>query len=225
VKILIIEDDDVIIDTIRLTVSVGWESAQIISTRLGEEGIRLVELQSPDVVILDLGLPDINGFEVLKAIKLFSLVPVVVLTVQTDENSVVKAIELGADDYISKPFRQLELLARVKGAIRNRHPDIMSASSIGPFHFEASGRRLIYNNHKINLTGTEHVILRYLLVNKGSIVTTEQLARQIWDSTYPGFEKTLRVYISHLRKKLKSISDKDVILCKPQIGYCISDNI
>ena len=224
-KILVIEDDDAVVDTIKLTFQIGWGSTEIISTGLGEEGIHLVESQSPDAVILDLGLPDINGFEVLKAIKLFSLVPVIVLTVQTDENSVVKAFELGADDYISKPFRQLELLARTKGAIKNRHPDIMSAPSIGAFHFEASGRRLRYEDRKVNLTGTEHIILSYLLLNRGKIVTAEQLARQVWDSPYPGFEKSLRVYISHLRKKLKSISSRDIIVCKPQIGYYISDKI
>ena len=224
-KILVIEDDDAIVETIKLTFQIGWDSTEIISTGLGEEGIHLVESQSPDAVILDLGLPDINGFEVLKAIKLFSLVPVVILTVQSDENSVVKAIELGADDYVSKPFRQLELLARVKGAIRNRHPDIMSVTSIGPFHFEASGRRLRYEARTINITSTEHVILHYLLLNRGNVVTPEQLARQIWDSPYPGFEKSLRVYISHLRKKLKSISSRNLIVCKPQIGYYFSDKI
>jgi two-component system KDP operon response regulator KdpE len=218
----VIEDDDVIVDTIRITFQVGWQTVQIISTKFGEEGIRLVESQSPDIVILDLGLPDINGFEVIKAIRLFSLVPVIVLTVQTEEKSVVKAIELGANDYINKPFRQLELLARVKGAIRNRHPDSMAFSSIGPFNFDISGRRLTYNNKKIYLTSTEVTILRYLLLNKGQIVTYEQIAQQIWDSSYPGFKKTLRVYISHLREKLKNDAGKKIIVSHPGIGYSIN---
>lgn len=224
-KILVIEDDDVIVDIIKLTFQVGWPSAEIISAKLGEQGINMVEMESPDIVILDLGLPDINGFEVLKSIRLFSKIPVVVLTVQSDELSVVKAIELGAEDYIIKPFRQLEFLARIKGALRNVSQTSIGISSVGPFHFDNSGRRLEYKNRHINLTTTESLILRYLLQNRGIIVSYEKLAQEIWDSTYPDFKKTLRVYISNLQRKIKVTSNERVITCHPGIGYSISKDL
>jgi two-component system KDP operon response regulator KdpE len=220
-KVLIIEDDDIIIDTIRLTFQIGWQSAQIISTKFGEEGIQLVETQTPDIIILDLGLPDISGFEVIKSIRLFSNIPLIVLTVQTDENITIKALELGANDYICKPFRQLELLARIKTAIRNQNSGSMIFSSIGPFNFDNSGRRLIYHNQKICITSTELIILKFLLLNKGQIVTYDQIAQQIWDSTYTGYKKTLRVYIAHLRKKLEIISKEKIIISHPGIGYSV----
>lgn len=224
-KILVIEDDEVIVDTIRLTFQVGWPAAEVLSAQLGEEGLKMAESVSPEAVILDLGLPDINGFEVLKAIRLFSIVPVVVLTVQADERSVIKALEMGADDYIVKPFRQLELLARIKSAIRSRNPEFLSVSAMGPFQFDASGRRMKYRNRQINLTSTEFLILRYLVLNQGNVVTHDQLARQIWGTCYPGFGKTLRVYISHLRKKIESSDGREVIVSQPGVGYYLSRDV
>jgi CheY-like chemotaxis protein/anti-sigma regulatory factor (Ser/Thr protein kinase) len=112
VKILVIEDDQAIIETIFLSFQVGWPETEVVSTRLGEEGVEFVGSHNPDVVILDLGLPDINGFEVLKRIRLFQH-SIVVLTQNEDEKSVIKALEYGADEYIIKPFRQMELLARI----------------------------------------------------------------------------------------------------------------
>ncbi len=224
-KILVIEDDEIIVDTIRLTFQVGWPSAEIVSAGMGEKGLQMVESTGPDAVILDLGLPDLNGFEVLKAIRLFSVVPVVVLTVQPDERSLIKALEMGADDYVTKPFRQMELLARIKSAIRSRHPDAMCTSSLGPFEFDVSGRRVNYRGKQINLTSTEFLILRYLALNKGSVVSREKLAQQVWGSCYPGYDKTLRVYISHLRKKIESGSKQKAILSQPGVGYYLTENI
>ena len=121
-KVLVIEDDKEIVDAISLAFQIRWPEAKVISTRLGQKGVELVESESPDIVILDLGLPDIAGFEVLRQIRLFSAVPTIILTVRAEEADVVKGLEWGADDYITKPFRQLELLARVKSMIRRHTP-------------------------------------------------------------------------------------------------------
>src|SRR5271169_3052812 len=105
-KVLVVEDDADIVEAISLTIKVRWPDARLLSADAGEEAISLAETESPDLIILDLGLPDISGFNVLKQIRAFSRVPVLILTVRGDESDVVKGLELGADDYVIKPFRQ-----------------------------------------------------------------------------------------------------------------------
>lgn len=117
-KVLIIEDDQETVEVISLAFKMRWPEAELISAKLGEEGLQLLESESPQAVILDLGLPDISGFEVLRQIRNVSKVPVVIISVRRDEAIVVKAIEYGADEYITKPFRQLALLDKVKELIQ-----------------------------------------------------------------------------------------------------------
>jgi two-component system KDP operon response regulator KdpE len=158
--LIVIEDDETIVDTIKLSFQIGWPNVKILSSQTGEEGLSLIELHNPDAVILDLGLPDMSGFDVLKNIRLFSIVPIIVLTVRSEEKDVIRALEMGADEYITKPFRQLELLARIKAIIRSRHPDDLQALTIGPFQFDVSGRRVFFKGELIKLTSTEYIILR-----------------------------------------------------------------
>ena len=225
-KIVIIEDDETIIDTVKLGFKVGWTEAEVVSTKFGEAGLKLVETVSPDAVILDLGLPDISGFDVLESIRLFSIVPVIVLTVNNEEKYIIKALELGADDYLVKPFRQLELIARIKAVIRGRHPEAKQTAIIGPFQFDAYGRRVFYNSKNIDLTSIEYIILRYLLLNRGVAITHKQLAQQIWSCSFPEFAKTVRVHISNLRKKLERDPSKPkIIITQPNIGYMISNDL
>ena len=117
-KVLIIEDDQETVEVITLAFKMRWPEAELISAKLGEEGLQLLESESPQAVILDLGLPDISGFEVLRQIRNVSKVPVVIMSVRREEAIVVKAIEYGADEYITKPFRQLALLDKVKELIQ-----------------------------------------------------------------------------------------------------------
>lgn len=114
VKVLVIEDEREIIEAISLAITIYWPKSRVVSTHLGNEGIALVRSESPDIVILDLGLPDITGLETLNGIRLFSSVPVVILTAKSEEKDVVNLLEAGASDYVVKPFRQQELLARLK---------------------------------------------------------------------------------------------------------------
>jgi DNA-binding response OmpR family regulator len=119
-KILIIEDDPEIVESVSLAFRYYWPEAQIISSHSGVKGIEMVKSESPDAVILDLGLPDINGHQVLSQIRLFSAVPIVILTVRSQEEDVVKALEGEANDYVVKPFRQKELLARMRSLVSSR---------------------------------------------------------------------------------------------------------
>ncbi len=118
VKILLIEDDREILDVMSVGFEMNWPEMKLVSTRLGREGVELAASENPDVIILDLGLPDITGFEVLKEIRAFSKVPILILTVRSDETDFVRGIELGADDYMTKPFHQTELKSRVEALIR-----------------------------------------------------------------------------------------------------------
>jgi two-component system, OmpR family, response regulator VicR len=223
-KVLIIEDDEAIVNFVRLAFKMRWSEADLISARLGEEGLDLVESEKPDLVILDLGLPDIDGFEVLKQIRLFSSVPVVILTVSSDEADMVRGLEWGADDYIIKPFRQLELLARLKAQLRRQvSPDEEAPIISGPLRLDPSTFELTYGGKQISLTLIEGRIMRYLMQNVGRVVTHARLGEVIWGEDYPGAIDSLRVYIRHLREKLETDpSSPKLILTKVGIGYLLA---
>ena len=223
-KVLIIEDDREIIEAVSLALQIRWPEAKLISSHLGERGIELVETENPDVVILDLGLVDISGFEVLKQIRLFSGVPILILTVRMDEADIIKGLEWGADDYVVKPFRQLELLSRLKVLTRRRSPLAEEAPLVcGQLYFDPSKRQLFYGKKEINLTPTEGYILRHLMKNAGRVVTHSGLAEAVWGQDYPEAADSLKVYIRRLREKLEANpSQPQIILTKSGIGYLLA---
>lgn len=225
-KVLIVEDDRDIVETISLALQIRWPEAKLVSTHLGEKGIELVESESPDIVILDLGLPDISGFEVLKQIRLFSVVPIIILTVRAEEADIVKGLEWGADDYVVKPFSQLELLARVKAQIRGQNRSREESLVCGPLSFDPSTRQLLYDGKEIALTRTEAHILRHLMNNAGHVVTHSSLAEEVWGEDYPGATDSLKVHIRRLREKLETDpSQPQLILTKAGIGYFLKKPI
>jgi two-component system KDP operon response regulator KdpE len=219
-KVLLIEDDREIIEAISLAFQIRWPEAKLVSTRLGEKGIDLVESEAPDIVILDLGLPDINGFEVLRQIRLFSHVPTIILTVRSDEADIVKGLEWGADDYVTKPFRQLEFLARVKALIRRRSPSEEETLICGPLRLDTTTGQLHYDGKEIALTITESNILNHLMKNAGHVVTHSSLAEAVWGDDYPGVTDSLKVHIRRLREKIEvDPSHPQLILTKTGVGY------
>ena len=222
-KVLLIEDDKEIIDAISLAFQIRWPEAKVVSTRLGEKGVELVESESPDIVILDLGLPDISGFEVLRQVRLFSRVPTIILTVRSDEADVVKGLEWGADDYITKPFRQLELLARVKALIRRQSPSEEEPLVYGSLRLEAAIGQLYYGEREIALTVTENHILSHLMKNAGHVVTHSSLAEAVWGDDYPGATDSLKVHIRRLREKIEADpSHPQLILTRTGVGYSLA---
>jgi two-component system, OmpR family, response regulator VicR len=222
-KVLIVEDDKEIVDAITLAFQIRWPEAKVVSTRLGRKGIELVETENPDIVILDLGLPDISGFEVLSQVRLFSHVPIIILTVRSDESDVVKGLEWGADDYILKPFRQLELLARVKAMIRRQTPSEEETIVSGPLHLDATSGQLRLDGREIELTITESRILAHLMRNAGHVVTHSSLAEAVWGNDYPGAADSLKVHIRRLREKIETNpSQPKFILTKAGVGYFLS---
>jgi two-component system response regulator VicR len=222
-KVLVIEDDKEIVDAISLAFQIRWPEAQVTSTRLGQKGVELVEAETPDIVILDLGLPDINGFEVLRQIRQFSAVPTIILTVRSDEVDVVKGLEWGADDYITKPFRQLELLARVKSLIRRHTPAEETSLTYGPFRLDPVTGQLQVGQKEIALTVTENHILTHLMKNAGRVVTHSNLAEAVWGDDYPGAADSLKVHIRRLREKVEQDPGKPkFILTKTGVGYFLA---
>ncbi len=222
-KVLIIEDDNEIVEVISLAFEIRWPGVKLVSTHLGEKGVGLVESENPDVVILDLGLPDISGYDVLKEIRTFSGVPILILTVRGEESDVVKGLEWGADDYMVKPFRQLELLSRVKALTRRASSsDREKLLVYGELSFDPSTRQLSYGQREINLTRTEGIILHSLMRNAGQVVTHSTLAQAVWGEDYPDATSTLKVHVLRLRQKLEvDSSQPKLILTKTGIGYLL----
>ena len=223
-KVLIIEDDREIVEVISLAFEIRWPDVKLVSTHLGEKGVELVESENPDVVILDLGLPDISGFDVLKEIRAFSAVPILILTVRGEEADVVKGLEWGADDYMVKPFRQLELLSRIKALTRRASPSGEETPLVcGELSFNHAARQLSYGPREIDLTPTEGTILYQLMRNAGRVVTHSALAEAVWGEDYPDATNALKVYILRLRQKLEvDPRQPKLILTKTGMGYLLA---
>ena len=222
-KVLLVEDDHEIIDAISLAFQIRWPEAKVVSTRLGDKGVELVEAEEPDLVILDLGLPDISGFEVLRQIRSFSNVPTIILTVRSDEADIVKGLEWGADDYMVKPFRQLELLARVKALIRRQGRAEEQPSICGPLRLDATAGQLSLDGNEISLTITETRILNHLMKNAGHVVTHASLAESVWGDYYPGASDSLKVHIRRLREKIEADpGHPKFILTRTGVGYFLA---
>ena len=219
-KVLIIEDDPQIVEAIKLAFKIRWAEAEVISTAQGEKGIEATRTNRPDIIILDLGLPDISGFEVLKRIRQFSNVPILILTVMADESDKVRGLEWGADDYVTKPFKQLELLARVRALLRRQAPSDEGPIIRGKLCFKPKTFQFFIGANEINLTRTEGIIIKHLMKNCGQVVTHASLAEAIWGTDYPDSAQSLKVYIRRVREKLEDDpSQPHLILTKAGIGY------
>ncbi len=219
-QILVVEDDLIIVDFLKTVLRVGMPNASVTSTHLGQRGVELVEKNRPDIVILDLGLPDISGFDVLKQIRAFSKVPVLILSVRAHETDVVEGLGLGADDYIVKPFRQLELLARIQ-ALTRRQESLEEDLSItyGPLHFGQTLQEAFIGNRSVSLTKTEGQLLYQLMAKQGNIISVSVLSRAVWGNDY-NTANSVKVYIHRLRQKFeKDPGNPSFILSKPGSGY------
>ncbi len=221
-KVLIIEDDAEIAEFISLAFEVGWPGAKLITCHHGTQGIEMIEKESPDVVILDLGLPDIDGIEVIREVRAFSDVPIIIGTVRGTEADIVKGLERGADEYLVKPFGQLELLARVKAILRRQHGREDTSIICGQLHFDSLANLFRFGASTIRVTRTEGYILRELMRNPNHIVTYDQLANAIWGDFYPNAPEALRVYIRRIRAKIeKEQQGAELIRTSPGVGYIL----
>lgn len=219
IRILVIDDEPTIHTTLRLSLaSAGYKVGEALT---GRSGIKQTETFHPHLVLLDLGLPDLNGFEVLKEIRKWSRVPIVVLTATDDENTKVSLLDAGADDYLTKPFSSKELLARVRVAIRNvgvveATPTFVSAD----LEVDLSNRKVLVEGRVVHLTATEFEVLSRLVRSNGKVTPQAQLLKQVWGHTSEGQSHYLRIYINQLRKKIeKNPSDPKHIITETGVGY------
>lgn len=205
-KILVIDDEPEVTRAVRLTINLQEPYWEVVEAHSGEQGLLLTDAESPDLVLLDLVMPDLSGFEVLEQIRLFSDVPVIILTVRDDELDKVRGLELGADDYIVKPFGHLELMARIRSVLRRvegvvgqpRRPFIS-----GKLRIDFNRRQVMVGGREVRLTSTEYNLLEILARNAGWIVPTETLLGHVWGRYALGNTDYLKVYIHRLRVKLE----------------------
>jgi two-component system KDP operon response regulator KdpE len=221
-KVVVIEDEKSIIDAISVAFEFRWPEVVLVTSTTGRRGINLVKREHPDVVILDINLPDINGFEVLKDIRRFSSVPVMILTVRADDTDVLRGLEAGADDYIIKPFNYLTLLARVKAVLRRTENVPLKTDRdtiISPrLKIDFVNQRVAVDDRAITLTPLEYRLLVLLVKNKGEEVSYQRIEEDIWGEHYKGDTKNIRIYVRRLRKKLHDIP-AGMILNKRGSGY------
>ena len=215
---LIIDDEPPIRRLLRLTLEP--QGYVVCEAETGQLGLQEAAAKRPNVILLDLGLPDLDGLVVLKRLREWSQTPVIVLTVRDSEVDKVAALDHGADDYLTKPFGTAELLARLR-AVQRRSPEAHEEPIcvIGDLQVDFVGHTVKFRNHDISLTATEFALLRVLAQHAGKVVTHKHLLRTVWGPQAEEQSQYLRVYVTHLRKKLETDSAKKLIQTEPGIGY------
>jgi two-component system KDP operon response regulator KdpE len=206
VRILVVDDEPDVVESVRLVVTLQWREVEVLGAATGEAALSLVEREHPDIVLLDVGLPDIDGFEVLRQVRAFSDVPVLMLTARDDPLDKVKGLELGADDYVTKPFNHLELLARVRAVLRRL--DMPAPSSRAPsfrageLEVDFARQEARLGGEPLELTPTEYKLLYHLVRNAGHVLMHGTLLAKVWGREYVDEVDYLRVYVRRLRAKL-----------------------
>ncbi len=223
-KVLVIEDDPGIIEVVSLCFQLRWSGTTVVSASTGAKGVELAETESPDVLILDIGLPDMDGYQVLREIRLFSDVPVIMLTVRGEDTSVAKGLELGADDYITKPFSHIELIARVQAVLRRSQGLSVSEEerpfTAGKLSVDFGRNEVFVAGKPVRLTSTERKILYHLIRNEGRVLSHETLLAKVWGDSYMDARDLLRVHIQHLRQKLEDDAESpNIIVTEHDLGY------
>lgn len=222
-KILVVDDEPDVIKVIAMSFRMQQPAWEVISAQDGLEALEMLDRERPDVVLLDIGLPEMNGFEVLKSIRVFSDVPVIILTVRDDELGKVQGLELGADDYVTKPFSHLELLARVRAVLRRAEslPVVHEQPFVsGDIQVDFARREVTVRDQPVALTGTEYRLLYHLVRSAGRVMTHDALLARVWGREYTGELSYLKSYVSRLRNKLEQDPHHpDYILTEYGVGY------
>ncbi|HLK27500.1 MAG TPA: response regulator transcription factor [Puia sp.] len=217
--ILVIDDESQIRKLLEITLeSNGYK---VIQTNNSNQGLFAAANHQPDLVILDLGLPDESGHATLKKLREWYNKPVLILSAQSSEKDIVQSLDNGANDYLVKPFRTNELLARIRTALRNNHAEENNPIiKFGVFEIDLSGRTVKINNELIKLTVTQYSLLALFAKNEGKVLTYEYLLKEIWGEEYIGQLQYLRVFVAQLRKKIEAeTKSAPSIVTESSIGY------
>jgi two-component system KDP operon response regulator KdpE len=222
-RLLVIDDERAILRAVGTGLRArGYD---VITAVTGEEGLSQAALKSPDVIVLDLGLPDLDGIEVCRRIRQWTETPIVVLSAQGAEGRKVEALDQGADDFITKPFGMAELEARLRVALRHRARDSTTLEEapvveLGPLRIDLATRRATVHQHPVTLTAREFDFLAFLARHPGRVITHRMLLEEVWGEGYGTETHYLRVYANHLRKKIEvDPAHPQLLLTSPGVGY------
>jgi two-component system KDP operon response regulator KdpE len=223
-SVALIIDDEVQIRRL-LRVVLEGENYQVLEAETGQQGLMEIAARKPDVILLDLGLPDLEGLEVLKRLREWSEAPVIVLTVRDDVQEKVGALDSGADDYVTKPFSTPELLARLRAAQRKTRPEEeISMFKNGDLVVDLTARVVTLAGREIKLSATEYALLRLFVKHPGRVLTHRYILREIWGPKSEEHRQYLRVYVTHLRQKIEADPARpSLISTQPGIGYRFAD--
>lgn len=219
--ILLIDDEPQILRALKTILSSNY--FRVATATSGEQGIALAVAQPPDVIILDLSLPDMDGLQVCEQIREWSRVPIIVLSVREGEKDKVAALDKGADDYLTKPFGIEELLARIRVALRHAEQSLGNRQSVitaGPVSIDLARHVVTRSGQEIRLTATEFKLLAYLAAHADRVLTHQAILTHVWGFADIDHVEYLRVYIGQIRKKLETNpDDPQILLTEPGIGY------
>jgi two-component system, OmpR family, KDP operon response regulator KdpE len=219
--ILIIDDEPQILRALKTILKAHHFQVELAST--GEQGLTLAAAKLPDLIILDLSLPDIDGFQVCEQLRVWSHTPIIVLSVKDSERDKVAALDKGADDYLTKPFGIEELLARIRVALRHSQQSVthtLNVIKVGPITIDLSRHIVTRDSEEVRLTATEFKLLAYLAANADRVLTHQAILTHVWDFADADRVEYLRVYIGQLRRKLEINPDEPVyIRTESGIGY------
>ena len=222
-KVLVVDDEKLIVKGIRF--SLLQDGMEVDCAYDGEEALNMAKANSYDMILLDVMLPKMDGFEVCQAIREFSDVPIVMLTAKGDDMDKILGLEYGADDYITKPFNILEVKARIKAIMRRtspeRAPQVQSSEiEKGDIKLDCDSRRLFINDNEINLTAREFELLEILIKNENKVYSRESLLKIVWGEDYPGDVRTVDVHVRRLREKIEANpSEPKYVHTKWGVGY------
>jgi two-component system KDP operon response regulator KdpE len=223
-RLLVIDDEAQIRRLLAIALSArDWE---VFEAPTAFEGLQGIQAAKPDVVLLDLNLPDMTGLEALRQLREWSTVPVIVISVRNAEADIVALLNAGADDYIVKPFYTNELIARVEAVARRRMPTLEPVFESGRLRFDVEKRLVRAGGEELHLTPTEYSVLEILVRYAGKIVTRERLLKEVWGPAGGAEEGSLRVYINSLRKKIEADPSRPaLILTEAGVGYRLATTL
>lgn len=220
-KVLVVDDEKLIVKGIRF--SLEQDGMEVDCAYDGEEALQMIKNKEYDIILLDVMLPKLTGFEVCQQVREFSGVPIVMLTAKGEDMDKILGLEYGADDYITKPFNILEVKARIKAIIRRTSPKVKEAAKIiesGDMKLDCEGRRVYVAGREINLTAKEFELLELLVINANKVYSRENLLKLVWGNDYPGDVRTVDVHIRRLREKIElNPSEPKYVHTKWGVGY------
>ncbi|MBY0358703.1 MAG: response regulator [Candidatus Obscuribacterales bacterium] len=225
-KILLVEDEQAIRRFLRVTLTAN--NYDFLEATSGQEGLALIASRNPSLVILDLGLPDMDGLDFTKELRSWSSVPIIVLSARGQEQDKVDALDAGADDYLTKPFGPGELLARIRVALRRAEQikanTTESIYTFGSISVDLSKRQIQRDNEEIHLTPIEYKLLAFLIKHSGKVLTHRQLLKEVWGQAYADENHYLRVYMAQLRHKLEDEPARpQFLITEAGVGYRLKE--